>query len=77
MLVKGATDQCQAIIWTSGGLLLIGTVRTIFSEILIEYQTFSLKKRGLNENVIYKMAAHLYCYIFSQTYLCFVAMWHQ
>ena len=34
----------QAIIWTNVGILLIGSLGTNFSEILIEIQTFSLKK---------------------------------
>ena len=34
----------QAIIWTNAGILLIGPMGTNFSEILIEIQTFSLKK---------------------------------
>ena len=34
----------QAIIWTNTGILLIGPLGTNFSEILIEIQTFSLKK---------------------------------
>ena len=34
----------QAIIWTSGGILLIGGLGTNFSEILIEILTFSFKK---------------------------------
>ena len=37
-------ERRQAIIWTNGGLLLIGPLGTNFSEILIEIQTFSLKK---------------------------------
>ena len=37
----------QAIIWTNVGILLIGPLRTNFSEILIENQTFSLKKMHL------------------------------
>ena len=36
--------RCQAIIWTNAGILLIGPLGTNFSEILIEIQTFSLKK---------------------------------
>ena len=36
--------RCQAIIWTNAGVLLIGPSGTNFSEILIEIQTFSLKK---------------------------------
>ena len=34
----------QAIIWTNAGILLIGPLGTNLSEILIEIQTFSLKK---------------------------------
>ena len=34
----------QAIIWTNAGILLIWPLGTNFSEILIEIQTFSLKK---------------------------------
>ena len=34
----------RAIIWTNAGILLIGPLGTNFSEILIEVQTFSLKK---------------------------------
>ena len=34
----------QAIIWTNSGTLLMGTLRTIFSEILIECHTFFFKK---------------------------------
>ena len=37
----------QAIIWTNDGILLIGTLRTNFSEMLIEIRTFSFKKVGL------------------------------
>ena len=35
----------QAIIWTNAGILLIGHLGTNFCEILIEIQTFSLKKK--------------------------------
>ena len=45
----------QAIIWTNGGILLIGPLGTNFSEILIEIQTFSLKKIRL------KMSSAKYC----------------
>ena len=34
----------QAVIWNNAGILLIRPLRTNFSEILIEIQTFSLKK---------------------------------
>ena len=34
----------QAIIWSNAGILLIGPLRTNFSEILIEINTFSFKK---------------------------------
>ena len=37
----------QAITWTNAGKLLIGPLGTNFSEILIEIQTFLLKKRNL------------------------------
>ena len=39
--------QCQAIIWTNAGLLLIGPLGTNFSEIVIQIHTFSLKKMHL------------------------------
>ena len=39
--------RCQAIIWTSVGILLIGPLGTNFSEILIEIYTFSIKKMHL------------------------------
>ena len=38
-------DRRQAIIWTSAGILLTGPLGIDFSEILIEIQTFSFKKR--------------------------------
>ena len=34
--------QCQAIIWTNAGILLIGPLGTNFSEIVIQIQTFLL-----------------------------------
>ena len=37
----------QAIIWTNAGILLIGPLRTNFSEILSEIQSFSFKKMHL------------------------------
>ena len=37
----------QAIIWTNAGILLIGPLRTNFSEIVIEILTFSFKKMRL------------------------------
>ena len=37
-------ERRQAIIWTNVGILLIGPLGTNFNEILIEIQTFSLKK---------------------------------
>ena len=39
--------QCQAIIWTNAGILLIGPLGTNFSEILIGIQTFQFKKMHL------------------------------
>ena len=41
--------QCQAIIWTNTGILLIGPLGTNFSEILIEIYAF--------ENALWKMVA--------------------
>ena len=38
------SGQCQGIIWTNAGILLIVPLGTNFSEILIETHTFSLKK---------------------------------
>ena len=40
-------DRRQAIIWTNAGILLIGPLRTNFSEMLIEIHTFSFKKMHL------------------------------
>ena len=37
----------QAIIWTNAGILLIGPLGTIFSEILIEIHIVSFKKMHL------------------------------
>ena len=39
--------RCEAIIYTSPGILLIGPLGTKFSEILIEIDIFSLKKMHL------------------------------
>ena len=39
--------QRQPIVWTNVGILLTGPLWTNFIEILIEFQTFSLKKRHL------------------------------
>ena len=38
---------CQAIFWTTDGILLTDTLGTNYSEILIEIQTFSFKKMHL------------------------------
>ena len=64
----------QAIIWNNAGILLIGPLGRNFSELLIEIQTFSFKKKhlkvsaklrpfclGLNElyaNIIHKNKSH-------------------
>ena len=40
-------ERRQAITWTNAGILLIGPLGTNFSEIVIEIQTFSLKKMHL------------------------------
>ena len=49
----------QAINWTSGGLLLIGSLGINFSKILIEIHTFSYKENAF-ESVVCKMAYILY-----------------
>ena len=38
--------QCQAIIWTSAGIFLFGTLATNFNEILIEIYKFSFTKNA-------------------------------
>ena len=48
-------EQRQAIIWTNGGILLIGPLGTNFSKILIEIQAFSLK------NIRWKMSSAKWC----------------
>ena len=48
-------ERRQAIIWTYAGILLIGPLGTNFSKILIEIQTFSLKKIRL------KMSSAICC----------------
>ena len=47
--------QCQAIIWTNAGILLIQTLGTNFSEILRKMYTFSFK--SIFGNVVWKMSA--------------------
>ena len=39
---------CQSIIWTNAEMLFIGLLGTNFSEVLIEFHTFPLKKMPLN-----------------------------
>ena len=43
-------DRRQAIIWTNAGILLIQTLRTNFSEILGEINSFSFKKMHLKRS---------------------------
>ena len=52
-----ASIQRQAIISTNAGLLSIGPVGTIFSEILSKIQNFSFMK--IYENIVCEMAAIL------------------
>ena len=42
-----SSGRRQAIIWTNAGILLIGPLRTNFSEILREIHSFSFKKMHL------------------------------
>ena len=44
-----ASGRRQAIIWADAEILLIGPLGTNFSEILIENQTFALKKIHLKK----------------------------
>ena len=54
---NGLLPDCyQAIIWTSAGLLLIGSLGTNFSEILIKILAFSLKKNEF-ESVLCETSA--------------------
>ena len=52
--------QCQAFIWTSAGILLIRPLETNLGEILIEIQTFSLKK------ILLKISSEECCPFFTQ-----------
>ena len=47
-----APGRRQAIIWTNDGILLIGLLRTNFSEFSIKIQTFSFKKMHLNRSSV-------------------------
>ena len=42
IIIGSENDRRHAIIWTNDGILLIGPLGTIFSEILIEIHTFSM-----------------------------------
>ena len=44
LTINGSDGQRQTIIWTNSGILLIGPLGKIFSEIIIEIDTFSFKK---------------------------------
>ena len=50
--------QHQAIIWTNAGILLIGSLRTIFSENFNRNSNIFIKENAF-ENVIWKMATVL------------------
>ena len=52
LIITGSDDgflpgRRKAIIWTNDGILLIGPLRTKFSDILIEIHTFSFKEMHL------------------------------
>ena len=55
----------QAIIWTNAGILLIGLLGTNFSEILIQIQTFSLRKIRLKMSSAICCPFHLGLNVFS------------
>ena len=50
----------QPIIWTNAGILLIASLRTDFSEILIEIHIFSFKKTHY-EDVVDRVISALMC----------------
>ena len=52
-------DRRQAIIWTNAGILLIGPLRTNFSEIFIGIHTIFIQENAL-QNVVWKMSAILF-----------------
>ena len=68
-------DRHQAIIWNNAGILLIGPLKTNFSEIFVKIQAFSFKKRHLKMssgkwwpfclglNVLRAPDTHLHAYI--------------
>ena len=47
VITANTIGRRQAIIWTNAGILLFGPLRSNFSEILIEIDTFSFKKMHL------------------------------
>ena len=49
----------QAIIWTNAGMLLIGHLRTNFSEIISRIFTFSFQENAF-QNAVIKLAAILF-----------------
>ena len=63
-------ERRQAIIWTNAGILLIGPLGTNFSELLIEIQTFSLKKIRLKMSSAKCCSFHLGINIFRQLRMC-------
>ena len=60
----------QAILWTNAGILLIGPLGTNFSELLIEFQTFSLKKVRLKMSSVKYCPIRLGLDVFKIRYLC-------
>ena len=65
-------ERRQAIIWTNAGIVLIGPLGTNFSEILIEIQTFSLKKIRLKMSSAkccsFRLGLNVLIWFFSQMY---------
>ena len=67
-----APGRRQAIIWTNAGILLVGLLRTNFSEIVIKIHTFSFKKMHLKISSgkccpsclgLNVLNSHLQCYV--------------
>ena len=69
-------ERRQAIIWTNAGIFLIGPLGTNFSEILIEKQTFSLKKIRLKMSSAKCFSFRLGLDVFNFTVVfCWVSKW--
>ena len=67
-------ERRQAIIWTNDGILFIGPLGTNFGEILIEIQTFSLKKMRLKMSSAKCCSFHLGLNVLTDVDVSFVSV---